>query len=91
MSIRSAFVVLLAAVALTSCGRRGALEEPGRAEAAPIAAPAAADPALVPIAPNAASAGELSTLDPGSPGAQELGEGAAAGAPRRRFILDPLL
>ncbi len=91
MIIRSALVLLLIAVALIGCGRRGALEEPGGTEPALLAAPAPSGSRLVPIAPNAASAGELSTLDPGSPGAQEPGEGAPTDAPQRRFILDPLL
>ena len=83
---RPLLLVLIAALALSGCGRRGALEEPGRPEPALTTAPN-----LVPIAPNSAAAGELSTLDPGSPGAQEPAEGGPAATAERRFFLDGLL
>ncbi|MBA3518608.1 MAG: lipoprotein [Rhizobiales bacterium] len=89
MLARGLIVLLLAAVALSGCGRRGALEDPGRDEAVLPLPPSGA--VLVPAAPNDAAAGKLSTLDPGSPGAQEQAEATPDAAPARRFLLDPLI
>jgi predicted small lipoprotein YifL len=74
-----AFLVLL--TVLAGCGRRGALDAPGEPEAAAVPA----DPQPF--------AGIASPFDNPSPGAQEeAAEQAEPGAaPRRRFILDPLI
>ena len=79
---RSALAILiLVPLVIFGCGRRGALEEPGRAaEAAP---PALTDTAPVP------GGGDL--LNAESPGAQEPDQDRPAAAPERRFFLDPLI
>ena len=77
MPIRSLIIVILAVAALTGCGRRGPLEDPG---VAPVA-----DAATTP-----APAGTgISPLDPGAPAV--IQEPAAEPVPKRRFFLDFLL
>jgi predicted small lipoprotein YifL len=78
---RTFIVLLILVTTLAGCGRRGALEAPGEPEAAAV--PADAEP----------FAGIASPFDNPSPGAQEEeAERAEPGAaPRRRFILDPLI
>ena len=80
MSTRLALSLsLIAAIAVSGCGRRGALEDPGEpgAEAISDAAPR---PGATPL-----------TADQASPGATEPRPAAANSAPERRFFLDPLI
>lgn len=79
---RTALLVLLIALAVAGCGRRGALQEPGSPDAA--VAPALSEPTLAP-------GGQGSLLDAQSPGSQEPAEDRPAAAPERRFFLDPLI
>jgi predicted small lipoprotein YifL len=76
MPVRTLIIVLLAVAALSGCGRRGALEEPG-------ARPAA-------TAETAVQADDTSPLDPGAP-AIAAPEVQPTPPPRRRFFLDFLL
>ena len=76
---RTLVVLLLTAVAVSGCGRRGALENPGEPEAAALS-----DDALRPGATPL-------TADQASPGATEPPETAPGAAPERRFFLDPLI
>jgi hypothetical protein len=82
MSTRFALVLLASAVLLSACGRRGALEAPGRPETAAI--PAVSEPAPVP-------GNEGSLLDPESAGSQEPAQDRPMDAPDRPFFLDPLI
>ena len=75
MLVRSLLIVVLAVAALTGCGRRGSLEEPG---VAPTAATSPAPPGS-----------GASPLDPGAPAV--IQEPAVEPAPQRRFFLDFLL
>jgi predicted small lipoprotein YifL len=80
MSTRPALTVfLLVAIALTGCGRRGALEEPGEPGAEAVSQPAPR-PGATPLA-----------ADDVSPGATEPPETRPVAAPERRFFLDPLI
>ena len=90
MSPPTILLVIMAAVSVAGCGRRGALEEPREPDAAATVAPGMPGGVVVPIAPNAAAAGEHSTLDPGSPGAQDPAEGRPVDG-SGRFFLDPLI
>jgi predicted small lipoprotein YifL len=76
MPLRTLIIILLAAAALSGCGRRGSLEAPG--EPSPRAGSYGAPPA------------DVSPLDPGSvpatPEQQQLQP-----PPRRRYFLDFLL
>lgn len=93
------FTLLLLTVALVAgCGRRGALEAPGRVET--NAVPAPSSPALPGASEDAPAAAASSTdvtpgaapaLDPASPGAQEPAKARPSKAPNRHFLLDPLL
>jgi predicted small lipoprotein YifL len=79
MSSRSAIaVVLLTALALAGCGRRGPLEAPGEPETGAVS-DTAPRPGSTPMTSNA------------SPGATEPQPAAPGAAPGRRFILDPLI
>ena len=78
MPLRILILALIAATALTGCGRRGSLEAPGEPET--VAAPAPLEPPG--STPAAATA---------SPGATEPPETAPVGAPERHFFLDPLI
>jgi predicted small lipoprotein YifL len=101
MPIRALLLILLAASALTGCGRRGALEAPPAPDVSaiagqtdPAAAAAEGEPAPVPGSgaleqPYSPGAGTL--LDQESPGSQEPAEAAPANTPKRRFFLDPLI
>ncbi len=80
MPVRTLIIVLLALAALSGCGRRGALEEPGARPAAGAGEAASA----VPVDDT------MSPLDPGAP-VVLAPEGQAPPAPRRRFLLDFLL
>jgi predicted small lipoprotein YifL len=79
MPVRILILVLLAVAAVSGCGRRGSLEEPG-------VAPAAA------TSPAPAGTG-TSPLDPGAPAAPPavIPEPDRQPAPKRRFFLDFLL
>jgi hypothetical protein len=79
---RPLLLILLVALLITGCGRRGALQEAGSVDAA--VAPAVSEPTLAP-------GGQGSLLDAQSPGAQEPAEDRPAAAPERPFILDPLI
>ena len=80
MSTRPVLVLIfLVALAVTGCGRRGALEEPGEPGAAAVSDPAPR-PGATPL-----------TADQASPGATEPPEAASGTAPERRFFLDPLI
>ncbi len=82
MPIRSLLVLLIvAAMALAGCGRRGSLEAPDRADA--VSNPAQQTTSPVP--------GEPLLTGPLSPGAQEPAEARPTTAPERRFFLDFLL
>ena len=81
MPIRILAVLLLAAIALAGCGRRGALEPPEPAEA--VSNPAQQTTSPVP--------GQPLLTGPVSPGAQEPAEAGPTAAPERRFFLDFLL
>ena len=76
-------IVVLTAVALAGCGRKGALDLPPQASAQPLAAPA---PAVDPDAEALATKG--SVFDP-SYGADRAP--AATKGRKKPFILDPLL
>lgn len=75
--IAMAFLVLC--VVLAGCGRRGALEQPGKPEAAALS-DEAPRPGATPL-----------TADQASPGATEPPASAPTDAPERRFFLDPLI
>jgi predicted small lipoprotein YifL len=75
MPVRNLIIVILAVAALTGCGRRGSLEEPG------VAPAAATSPAPAGIG--------ASPLDPGAPSVVQ--EPATQPTPERRFFLDFLL
>ena len=75
MPVRSLIIAVIVVAALTGCGRRGPLEEPGAAPAAPTS-----------LAP--AGTG-TSPLDPGAPAV--IQEPAPQPSPKRRFFLDFLL
>ena len=81
MSVRAFVLILLTAVALAGCGRRGPLEEPPSVSA--VAGPNATAPAGAGISP----------LDPGSssPAEADASVGAQQSASPRRFFLDFLL
>lgn len=81
MPVRALLLIVLAAVAVAGCGRRGPLEE------APSASAVVESDAPVP-----AGAG-ISPLDPGSgaPADASASPGAQQSARPRRFILDFLL
>jgi predicted small lipoprotein YifL len=72
-------LLLIAAIAVAGCGRRGALEEPGEPGAEAVSAPAPR-PGATPV-----------TADGASPGATEPPEARPGAAPERRFFLDPLI
>lgn len=80
MPVRTLIVVLLAVAALTGCGRRGGLEEPGAATVGESTTPAPAGSGTSP-------------LDPGAPAAPPavIPEPDRQPAPKRRFFLDFLL
>lgn len=77
MTFRALIILVLVAVAATSCGRRGGLESPK---------PAAED-----ATPQALPADGVSPLDPGSDLVGVQPEAEPAQPPRRRFFLDFLL
>lgn len=76
MSFRVVVIVLLAVAALSACGRRGSLEEPGTPSTGTVTAPAG---------------GGISPLDPGAPAVAGPPQSAPQAAPKRRFFLDFLL
>jgi predicted small lipoprotein YifL len=80
--LKLTLLALVLALALPACGRRGALEAPGRPETAAI--PAVSEPAPVP-------GNEGSLLDPESAGSQEPAQDRPTDAPDRPFFLDPLI
>jgi predicted small lipoprotein YifL len=102
MLLRALLILLVAAVALPGCGRRGELEAPpgATAQAPAPAAPASIansvpgatttqSPSLAPLTSPVAGGG-ISPLDPGStPNAATLSPPPEA--PRKRFLLDFLL
>ncbi|MGH6922443.1 MAG: lipoprotein [Propylenella sp.] len=76
MPVRSLIIVVLAAVAVSGCGRRGGLEAPG---------------AVAEDTAQALPEDGISPLDPGSSVVGAPAEPQAAPPPRRRFFLDFLL
>ena len=77
MLVRNLIIVILAVAALTGCGRRGPLEDPGVA------------PAVDAMATPAPAGTGVSPLDPGAPAV--IQEPAPEPSPKRRFFLDFLL
>lgn len=98
MPIRTLLILLLAAIAVAGCGRRGGLQEPAPAVAPTAEAPAAtaetAEERPIIAAPDDSitpgSGAAANTLDTTSPGAQEPSIVTEPG-PDRPFFLDFLL
>jgi len=81
MPIRALILILLAALAVSGCGRRGSLEEPASVGAVSDDAAGAAGTGVSPLDPGSRPPGAApaATATPQQP------------APRRRFFLDFLL
>jgi predicted small lipoprotein YifL len=99
MPPRTLVLLVFAALALSGCGRRGALEAPGEKHRTP-AVVTSSRTVPVPAAPDSTTGIEVTStevganvmLDPSSPGAQEPEVTRRnVPLPQRRFILDPLL
>ncbi len=100
-SVSSAAIVLLAALALSACGRRGPLEPPPRADASAVQQRAA----VAPLPPGDqvddlegnVDAPRPRSFDGGTPTVQSIAPRASTSrpppitAPKRDFLLDPLL
>ena len=101
MPLRLLLILLVAATALTGCGRRGSLEAPPAPDVSavagqpdPGAVAARGEPTPTPgsgALPDQESPGAGALLDQRSPGSQEPAEAAPAEGRREGFILDPLI